>query len=151
MIPLTANDNGLPDIGAEPEISLLRVRNDTSGLFCASCGCMCAASVSGRRMCVCEVPLAALADARIVTLGGALVSEGVSLGALHAVQAVWIESQVPACRCDHARILTAAALLDRNPDPDDIEIEAALTGPCCGVRPQALRAIRLLIERMKAW
>ena len=44
----------------------------------------------------------------------------------------WIEEQVPQCGyCQNGQIMTAKALLDRNPDPSDAEIRAAMDGALC--------------------
>jgi aerobic-type carbon monoxide dehydrogenase small subunit (CoxS/CutS family) len=51
---------------------------------------------------------------------------------LHPVQEAWIEEQVPQCGyCQNGQILTAKALLDRNPAPTDDEIRQGMDGVLC--------------------
>jgi aerobic-type carbon monoxide dehydrogenase small subunit (CoxS/CutS family) len=65
--------------------------------------------------------------AEITTLEG-LARDGV----LHPVQQAWIDEQVPQCGfCQNGQILTAKALLDRNPNPTDAEIRQGMQGALC--------------------
>jgi aerobic-type carbon monoxide dehydrogenase small subunit (CoxS/CutS family) len=59
--------------------------------------------------------------------------EGLSSdGKLHPVQQAWIDEQVPQCGyCQNGQIMTAVALLDRNPDPTDEEIRRGMNGALC--------------------
>ncbi len=59
--------------------------------------------------------------------------EGLSTdGKLHPLQQAWIDEQVPACGfCQNGQILTATALLDRNPTPTDAEIRQGMAGVLC--------------------
>ena len=53
-------------------------------------------------------------------------------GRLHPVQQAWIDEQVPACGfCQNGQILTAKALLDRNPRPTDAEIREGMKNTLC--------------------
>ena len=53
-------------------------------------------------------------------------------GTRHAVQAAWIEHQVPQCGyCQSGQIMPAVALLRDNPDPTDEDIDAAMSGNIC--------------------
>ena len=53
-------------------------------------------------------------------------------GVLHPVQQAWIDEQVPQCGfCQNGQILTAKALLDRNPNPTDAEIRQGMQGALC--------------------
>jgi aerobic-type carbon monoxide dehydrogenase small subunit (CoxS/CutS family) len=53
-------------------------------------------------------------------------------GRLHPVQQAWIDEQVPQCGfCQNGQILTAKALLDRNPHPTDADIREAMQGTLC--------------------
>ena len=80
--------------------------------------------------------------------------EGLSKdGKLDPLQQAWIDEQVPQCGyCQNGQIMTARALLDRNPNPTDAEIRAGMEGALCRCmtyyRIQA--AIRRVARREKA-
>ena len=59
--------------------------------------------------------------------------EGLARGAeLHPLQQAWIDEQVPQCGfCQNGQIMTAKALLDRNPHPTDAQIRAGMAGTLC--------------------
>jgi isoquinoline 1-oxidoreductase alpha subunit len=72
-------------------------------------------------------------------------------GALHPVQAAWIEAQAAQCGyCQSGQIMQAAALLADTPDPTDAEIDAAMAGNhCrCGAYPRIREAIRAAAGRV---
>jgi aerobic-type carbon monoxide dehydrogenase small subunit (CoxS/CutS family) len=53
-------------------------------------------------------------------------------GKLHPLQQAWIDEQVPQCGyCQNGQIMTAKAMLDRNPNPTDAEIRAGMEGALC--------------------
>jgi len=53
-------------------------------------------------------------------------------GKLHPLQQAWIDEQAAQCGyCQNGQIMTAKALLDRNPNPSDAEIRAAMDGALC--------------------
>ena len=53
-------------------------------------------------------------------------------GTLHPVQQAWIDEQVPQCGfCQNGQIMTAKALLDRNPNPTDAEIRKGMARAMC--------------------
>ena len=53
-------------------------------------------------------------------------------GRLHPVQRAWIDEQVPQCGfCQNGQIMTAKALLDRNPNPTDAQIREGMNGTLC--------------------
>jgi aerobic-type carbon monoxide dehydrogenase small subunit (CoxS/CutS family) len=75
----------------------------------------------------CTRPVSAFQGAHITTLEG--LAQG---GTLHPLQVAWIEEQVPQCGfCQNGQILTAKALLDRNPRPTDAEIREAMASTLC--------------------
>ena len=58
--------------------------------------------------------------------------EGLAGDALHPVQQAWVEHDVAQCGyCQAGQIMSAAALLARNPAPSDAEIDAAVAGNIC--------------------
>jgi aerobic-type carbon monoxide dehydrogenase small subunit (CoxS/CutS family) len=75
----------------------------------------------------CTRPVSAFQGAEITTLEG-LAKDG----QLHPLQVAWIEEQVPQCGfCQNGQILTAKALLDKNPHPTDAEIRDGMANTLC--------------------
>ena len=71
--------------------------------------------------------------------------EGLSENTSHPVQQAWIEEQVPQCGyCQSGQIIAAAALLKRNANPSDKDIDAAMQGLICrcGTYPRIRKAIK---------
>jgi len=115
-------------VDVEPSTPLLYVlRNDLNlrgprfGCGLAQCGA-CTVIVDGVAMRSCITPASA-ATGEITTL------EGLSKnGKLHPLQQAWIDEQVPQCGyCQNGQIMTAKALLDKNPHPTDAEICRCMT------------------------
>ena len=102
------------------------------------CG-TCTVLVNGVPMRSCTMPASAMAAADITTI------EGLDSDGKHPVQQAWTELDVAQCGyCQGGQILTAAALLARNPDPSDDDIDAAMSGVLCrcGTYPRIRKAIR---------
>ena len=102
------------------------------------CG-SCTVLINGMPMRSCTIPAVSMAGAEITTI------EGLDPEGLHPVQVAWNEEDVPQCGyCQAGQVLTAAALLDRNPDPSDEDIDAAMAGVLCrcGTYPRIRRAIK---------
>ncbi|MGD2167708.1 MAG: (2Fe-2S)-binding protein [Gammaproteobacteria bacterium] len=133
MSVVTLHVNGADhEVDVEPSTPLLYVlRNDLGlrgprfGCGLAQCGA-CTVIVDGVAMRSCVVP-AAQVTGRITTL------EGLSAdGRPDPLQQAWIDEQVPQCGyCQNGQIMTARALLDRNPNPTDAEIRAGMEGVLC--------------------
>ena len=118
---------------AEPDTPLLYVlRNDFElngakfGCGLAQCGA-CTVLVNGEAVRSCVTPIGGLSDAAITTLEG--------LGTLdkpHALQRAFIGEQAAQCGyCINGMIMTAKALLDRNPRPSEHDIRLALGSNIC--------------------
>jgi isoquinoline 1-oxidoreductase alpha subunit len=62
-----------------------------------------------------------------------LTIEGLAQGTrLHPVQQAWLDLSVPQCGyCQAGQIMSAVALLDEVPNPDDLDIESAMEGNLC--------------------
>jgi isoquinoline 1-oxidoreductase alpha subunit len=88
------------------------------------------------------LPVAAAVGKRIVTI------EGLSQKGLHRVQQAWIEHEVPQCGyCQTGMIMSAAALLAKNPNPSDADIDATMTNLCrCGSYARVRKAIHALAQ-----
>jgi aerobic-type carbon monoxide dehydrogenase small subunit (CoxS/CutS family) len=71
--------------------------------------------------------------------------EGLSTDRSHPVQKAWLEIDVPQCGyCQSGQIMSAAALLAKNPKPSDADIDTAMAGNICrcGTYPRIRAAIR---------
>jgi aerobic-type carbon monoxide dehydrogenase small subunit (CoxS/CutS family) len=120
------------EVDVDPSTPLLYVlRNDLDlrgphfGCGLGQCG-VCSVIVDGNSVRSCLLPVSAVKGA-ITTL------EGLSKdGKLHPLQQAWIDEQAPQCGyCQNGQIMTAKALLDRNPNPTDAEIRTAMEGILC--------------------
>ena len=117
----------------QPRETLLEVLRNRLGLTGAKEGCgtgdcgACSVTLDGRLVCSCLV-LGAEAEGRAVT-----TVEGLSTnGTLHPLQRKFIEHAALQCGiCTPGFLVSAKALLDRNPDPSEEEIRYALAGNLC--------------------
>jgi isoquinoline 1-oxidoreductase alpha subunit len=108
------------------------------GCGIAQCGA-CTVHVDGSAIRACSYPVAAVGDSEITTI------EGLSENGDHPVQQAWLEHDVPQCGyCQAGQIMSAAALLNSNPDPSDEEINSAMNGNICrcGTYLRIKRAIK---------
>ena len=115
---------------ATPLLYVLRndvgVRGPRFGCGLGQCGA-CTVLINGQAVRSCVRPMSSLRNEDIVTLEGLATD-----GQLHPVQQAWIEEQVPQCGfCQNGQILTAKALLDRNPNPTDAQIRQGMNGTLC--------------------
>ena len=95
------------------------------GCGVAQCGA-CTIHLDGNATRSCVLPVSAVGDKEIVTI------EGLSDNGDHPVQKAWLEHDVAQCGyCQAGQIMTAAALLKSNPNPDDEEILDAMNGNIC--------------------
>jgi isoquinoline 1-oxidoreductase subunit alpha len=92
----------------------------------------------------CSVPVGDVAGKSITTIEGLKGADG----ALHPVQAAWIEAQVPQCGyCQSGQIMAAVALLKKSPNPTDAQIDETMTNICrCGTYPRIRDAIRAAVK-----
>ena len=91
------------------------------------CGA-CLVHIEGSPVSSCLVPIKDVADKSVLTIEG-LASED---GSLHPLQQAWLDASVPQCGyCQSGQIMQALALLQRNPDPDDTDIDTAMSGNLC--------------------
>ncbi len=128
---LTVNGTGY-QVEADPGMPLLWVLRDLVGLTGTkfSCGIgacgACTVLVDGEPTRSCITPVSGVVGKQITTI------EGLSPDGNHPLQVAWIEKQVSQCGyCQPGQILTAAALLAKNPSPSDEEITAAMNGVLC--------------------
>jgi isoquinoline 1-oxidoreductase alpha subunit len=142
----------LPDPLADPAMPLLWALRDLLNLTGTKFGCgvaacgACTVHVDGQAVRSCVTPLSAAAGKPVVTIE-ALASADKP----HPLQTAWIGHQVPQCGyCQSGMLMAAAALLARNPNPSDPEIDAAITNICrCGTYPRIRAAIRSAAAAMR--
>jgi len=148
------NINGqVRDIQAEPDTPLLWALREQAGLTGTKYGCgvaqcgACSVHVNGRVTRSCSMPLAALKPTdKIVTI------EALTPDSSHPVQRAWAELDVPQCGyCQSGQIMAAAALIARNPNPGDADIDAAMTNICrCGTYQRIRAAVHRAAEYARA-
>jgi isoquinoline 1-oxidoreductase subunit alpha len=145
MIPLSVNDKEV-SVDVDPDMPLLWVLRDMLGLTGTKYGCgaalcgACTVHVAGEPVRSCVTPVSSVGTRRITTI------EGLAAGRSHPLQRAWIELDVPQCGyCQSGQIMSAAALLARNPQPSDAEIDAAMAGNVC--RCGTYQRIRAAIHR----
>src|SRR5438874_6773855 len=133
MSKLTLKVNGRSyTLDIEPATPLLYVlRNDLGlqgprfGCGLAQCGA-CKVIINGTAVPSCVMPVSSV-KGEITTLEGLA-----SKGKLHPLQQAWIDEQVPQCGfCQNGQIMTAKALLDKNPHPTDEQIRQGMAGTLC--------------------
>jgi isoquinoline 1-oxidoreductase subunit alpha len=137
--------NGTPHtVEVEPDTPLLWVLRETLGLTGTKYGCgaglcgTCTVLLDGAPVRSCRLAAAQATDREITTI------EGLSPDGSHPVQQAWLEEQVTQCGyCQPGQILATAALLAKNPDPSDAEIDVALAPHLCrcGTYPRIRRAV----------
>lgn len=151
----TLNVNGRDcEVSAEPGTPLLYVLRNDLGLKGSRFGCgsghcgACTVLLGGKAVQSCDTPLWSAAGQEVTTiegLGGP--------GALHPLQRAFIEEQAVQCGyCINGIIMSAAALLARNPKPARAEIAAALERNLCrcGTHVRVLRAIERAAKELSA-
>lgn len=111
---------------------LLWVLRDHLGLVGTKFGCgiaqcgACTVHLDGVAVRSCVLPVSAVKNAKVTTI------EGLSVDGTHPLQKAWDEVDVPQCGyCQAGQIMTAAALLKRNPKATVADIENAMNGNLC--------------------
>jgi len=125
---------------------LLWVLRENLGLTGTKFGCgkslcgACTVHVNGRATRSCVTPVSSVTGKEVVTI------EGLSPDGSHPVQQAWISENVPQCGyCQPGQIMTAAALLAENPNPNDEEIDDAISQNIC--RCGTYQRIRRAVHR----
>ena len=128
----------------DPETPLLWALRDASNLTGTKYGCgtgdcgACTVHIDGEAVRSCTVTIAAVEGSFVTTI------EALSRDRSHPVQQAWVADSVPQCGfCQPGMIMAAAALIEKNPNPTDAEIDAAITNICrCGTYPRIRAAVR---------
>jgi isoquinoline 1-oxidoreductase alpha subunit len=126
--------NGDPvEFKGSPDTPLLWVLRDNLGLTGTKYGCgmalcgACTVHLNGEPVRACMTPVSTVEGKRINTI------EGLPADALtKAVTTAWVEKDVVQCGyCQPGQIMSATALLKKNPRPSDADIDAAMSGNIC--------------------
>ena len=119
-------------VEAEAQMPLLWALRDLIGLTGTkfSCGMglcgSCTVLIDGEPTRSCVTPLSSLAGKAITTI------EGLSLDGSHPLQKAWVDEHVSQCGyCQPGQIMNAAALLQKNKNPSDADIDAAMSRNLC--------------------
>lgn len=117
---------------------VLNMTGTKYGCGVASCGA-CTVMLDGEATKTCTLPVVAVEGKEIKTIEGVAAN-----GNLSAVQKAWIEHQVPQCGyCQSGMIMATEALLDKNPNPTDEDINLAINNICrCGTYQRIRAAVK---------
>ena len=133
MATINLNINGKKQVvDVDPKTPVLWVLRDHLNLVGTKYGCgmaqcgACTILMDGNAVRSCTLPVSSVANKKITTI------EGLSENGDHPVQTAWLEHDVPQCGyCQAGQIMTAVALLKKNSNPSDEEIETAMNGNIC--------------------
>ncbi len=136
----------------DPTTPLLWVLRDHLGMTGTKFGCgiaqcgACTVHINGTATRSCIIPASAIEGLDITTI------EGLSENGDHPLQELWYTLNVPQCGyCQSGILMAAADLLQRNDDPSDADIDAAITNICrCGTYPRIRAAIHKAAEAIRA-
>ncbi len=143
MPSLTVNTKPL-SFQMDPQTPLLWALRDGANLTGTKYGCgtgdcgACMVLIDGEAQPSCMISLAEAEGRTVVTI------EGLSKDRSHTVQQALVAEQAIQCGfCAPGIVISAAALLAHNTNPNDIDIKAAITNLCrCGVYPRLVRAVQ---------
>jgi isoquinoline 1-oxidoreductase alpha subunit len=147
MASFTLNINGKKqEVDVDPSTPVLWVLRDHLNLVGTKFGCgiaqcgACTVHMDGTATRSCMLTVSMVGNSEITTI------EGLSEEGDHPVQKAWLEVDVPQCGyCQAGQIMTASALLEKNPNPTDEEIEMAMNGNICrcGTYTRIKKAVKL--------
>ena len=120
-------------VDVDPSKPLLWVIREDLGLTGTKFGCgiaqcgACTVQINGEPIRSCVTPVSSIEGKDVTTI------EGLSKESdLHPLQQAWIDHQVPQCGyCQSGQLMSASALLTKNPNPSDAQIDAAMKGNIC--------------------
>ena len=138
------------NLETEGDRPLLEVLREDLGLTGTKYGCgegqcrACTVLLDGRAVTSCRMPVSSVAGKKIVTIEGLAQN-----GELHRVQQACVDAQAMQCGyCVPGMVLTAVALLERNPKPTEAQIVEGMNGNlcrCCGY-PNLVAAVKKAAE-----
>ena len=147
----TININGTAhSIDVDGDTPLLWVLRDVLGMTGTKFGCgmalcgACTVHVDGTATRSCITTIDSIGDSKITTI------EAIGATPTGAkIQKAWLDHEVPQCGyCQSGQIMSAAALLERNPNPKDSDIDDAMSGNICrcGTYSRIREAIKLAAQ-----
>lgn len=137
-------------VNVESDTPLLWVLRDELDLKGTKFGCgisqcgACTVHLNGTAVRSCSLPVSAASKGKITTI------EGLSHDGTHPLQQAWMELDVPQCGyCQVGQIMSAAALLNKKPNPTDEDIDTAMSGNICrcGTYPRIRKAIKVAAQK----
>ena len=135
------------EVEAVPNTPLLWVLRDNLSLTGTKFGCgmaqcgACTVHLDGTPVRSCSTPVSTIGNKKVTTIEG--IASAVKV---HPVQQAWMDENVPQCGyCQAGQIMSAVALLAKNPAPSDQDIETAMSGNIC--RCGTYERIRKAIKR----
>jgi len=147
MAVFNLNINGeTREVDVDPSTPILWVLRDHIKLVGTKYGCgiaqcgACTVHLENNAVRSCQLPVSAVGEQQITTI------EGLSENGDHPVQKAWLEIDVPQCGyCQAGQIMTASALLEKNPNPTDSEIDTAMNGNICrcGTYTRIKKAVKM--------
>ena len=136
-------------LDVDPQMPLLWALRDIAGLTGTKYGCgkalcgACTVHLDGQPIRSCAFPVSGAEGKQVTTI------EGLSADGNHPIQKAWRELNVPQCGyCQSGQIMSAAALLERTPNPTDADIDNAMSGNICrcGTYTRIRKAIHRVAE-----
>lgn len=121
----------------------LKMNGPKFGCGVSQCGA-CTVLVDGTPTRSCQTPISDIGDQKVLTLEG-LAEDGKP----GPIQQAFIDEQAAQCGyCINGMIMTATALLEKNPEPTDVEIKEALKANLCrcGTHTRIVRAIQRAVR-----
>jgi isoquinoline 1-oxidoreductase alpha subunit len=119
-------------IDVDAEMPILWVVRDVLGLTGTKYGCgqalcgACTVHIDDDAVRACVTPIRRAENKSVTTI------EGLSPDGSHPLQKAWVDLGVPQCGfCQAGQIMSAAALLKKNPKPSELDIEQSLAGNLC--------------------
>ena len=117
---------------SDADTPLLWVLRDELGMTGTKFGCgsglcgACTVHVNGEAVRSCQTQIGTAAGTNVSTV------ESLGTAGTHALQKAWVKHQVPQCGyCQSGQLMSAAALLSKNKNPSDADIDAAMAGNIC--------------------
>ena len=143
------------DLGEiEPEMPLLWALRDQLNITGVKYGCgvaqcgACTVHVDGVAVRACQTAVGDVEGEEITTIEGLGTPD-----ALHAVQEAWVEHQVAQCGyCQSGQIMAAASFLQFNANPNDDDIDAAMSANLCrcGTYPRIRAAVKTAAAKLRS-
>jgi len=147
-------NNSPVEVDLDPDTPLLWVVRDHFKLKGSKFGCgmglcgACTMHVNGEAVRTCILPVSAVQGAVITSIEGLGQADN-----LHPLQQAWVEQSVAQCGyCQSGQLMSASALLSKNPNPSNADIEAAMNGNICrcGTYSKIKSAIKSAAQVMRA-